>query len=77
MPVAVHPIRENIKGSELPENLRRKAKIAPGEVVTITIQPKMDDALENMLNILDRAGKEAEKRGLTDDILSDLLKDES
>jgi hypothetical protein len=77
MPATMQPIREDIDGSELPEYIRQKAHIAPGEIVTITIQPKAEDSLADMLSVLERSGAEAQARGLTDDTLADLLKDES
>ncbi len=73
----MQPIREEIKGSDLPDSLRKKANVLPGEVVTITIQPSMDKSLKELLEVMDKAGEEAQKRGLTDEKLSDLLKDES
>jgi len=68
---------EKITGKELPQEWAEKAGVQPDEEVEITIQPSREQRLRALLEIMDRAGAEAESRGLTDDKLAELLKDES
>jgi hypothetical protein len=68
---------EKITGKELPQEWAEKAGVQPDEEVEITIQPSREQRLRTLLGIMDRAGAEAESRGLTDKKLEELLKDES
>lgn len=67
-------ILDKVKGRELPKTWAEEAQVAPDETVEITIQPPREKRLKELLSIMNRAGEEAEKRGLTDDILATLLK---
>ena len=67
-------ILDKVRGRELPQTWAKEAQVAPDETVEITIQPPRKRRLKELLSIMNRAGEEAEKRGLTDDILATLLK---
>ena len=69
----MQPIREEILGSELPEKLRRKANVRPDEKVTITIRSGRQSLVRKLLDISDRATKEAKTNGLTEEKLDRLL----
>ena len=68
---------EKITGKDLPQEWAEKAGVQPDEEVEITIQPSRGQRLQTLIEIMDRAGVEAESRGLTDEKLAELLKDES
>lgn len=68
---------DNIKGSELPLVWAERAAVRPDDEVQITIGPSRGEAAKELLRIMDQMGEEAERRGLTDEKLAELLRDES
>jgi hypothetical protein len=68
-------IIEKVQGKELPAEWARRADIRPDELVEVTIQPPRDVRVRALLALMDQAGKEAEEKGLTDEILAKLLED--
>jgi hypothetical protein len=64
---------DRVKGRELPKAWAKDADVAPDETVEITIQPPRDERLKELFSIMDQAGEEAKKGGLTDDILATIL----
>ena len=68
---------DKIKGKELPQEWAEKAGVLPDEEVQVTIGPSREEAAKELIKIMDRMGEEAERRGLTDEKLNELLKDES
>jgi hypothetical protein len=49
----------------------------PDEEVQITIGPSRGQAVQELIALMDEVGEEAVRRGLTDEKLAELLKDES
>jgi hypothetical protein len=64
---------ENIKGSQLPEEWQKKARMRPDEEVMITISPSREQQVDELLILVDEIGRGAEKQGLTQAKLSQLL----
>jgi hypothetical protein len=63
----------NVKIKDIPDLIAR-LKLSPETTVNLSIeQPENED----LLAIMDRIGKAAEERGLTDEKLAELLEDES
>lgn len=67
---------DNISGKELPWEWARKAGVRPDERVEITIQPPREARVKQLFEVMNRAAEDAEARGLTDEALAELLKDE-
>jgi hypothetical protein len=65
-------IVRNIRVSEIP-NLIAQLGFSPEQEVNLTIE----ESSEDILSIMDRVGKKAKERGLTEDKLAELLADES
>lgn len=70
-------IIDDIKGSELPRQWAERASVRPDDAVQITIGPSRDEAAKELLSIMDQMGVEADRRGLTDEKLAELLRDAS
>lgn len=70
-------VLDNIKGSELPPLWAKRAAVRADDEVQITIGPSRDVAGSELLRIMDEMGAEADRRGLTDEKLAELLQDES
>ena len=69
-------IIDRIRGRDLPREWARQADVGPDELVEVTIQPPRDKRLRELFAIMDRAAKEAKQRGLTEEKLQELLKDD-
>ena len=67
---------EQVRGRELPPEWAERAGIAADELVDVTIQPPRQQRLQALFSLMDRAAEDAEKRGLTEETLADLLKDD-
>lgn len=65
---------DKVKGRELPRAWAEEADVAPDETVEVTIQLPREKRLKDLFFVMNQAGEEAKKRGLTDDILATLLK---
>lgn len=63
----------DIKGSQLPEEWTREAEAGPDDVLEITIGPPREKMTRELLETIDRIGKNAEERGLTEEKLTELL----
>ncbi len=70
-------LQENVKGKDLPDEWRKKAKVLPDEVVTVTIQPSTEVLTKQLLDIADKVSTEAEQKGLTEERLNALLNEDS
>ena len=64
-------VLENIKGSDLPVAWRKKMKAIPDERYTITIRPKKEE--RSLTEIMKDISREAKARGMTPEILEDIL----
>ena len=62
---------DNIKGRELPAAWRKKMKAVPDERYSISIQPQHER--ETFLDVVKDIRKEAKARGMTPEILADIL----
>ena len=62
----------NVKIKDIPEAIAR-LKLSPETTVNLSIEQPENE----LLAIMDKIGKAAEERGLTDEKLAELLKDES
>jgi hypothetical protein len=65
----------NIQVSDL-SNVINNLGFKPDQVINLTIESS-EYSEENLLNVMDRIGKKAQENGLTEEILNDLLADES
>ena len=65
---------DKVKGRELPRAWAEEAQVAPDETVEVTIQLPREKRLKELFSVMNQAGEEAKKGGLTDDILATLLK---
>jgi hypothetical protein len=65
-------VLKNIKVSEIP-TLIAQLGLAPEQEVNLTIEENS----ESLLSIMDKVGKKAQAKGLTEDKLIELLADES
>jgi hypothetical protein len=68
-------VLENIKGRDIPTGLRKKLNILPDELYIIKIQPQKE--YTSFLQVVSKIQENAEKRGVTDEILADALGIES
>ncbi|MEE8315939.1 MAG: hypothetical protein V3R70_05245 [Syntrophobacteria bacterium] len=62
---------DNIKGRELPADWQRRAKASPDESYSISIRPQKECAA--LREIVKTMRENAERRGLTPEILADAL----
>lgn len=62
----------NVKVSDVPELINRLG-FSPNQVVNLTIE----SSDEELLAVMNRIGKKAQENGLTEEILAELLADES
>ncbi len=69
-------LREEVRGKDLPEKWRKKAKISLDEIVEIVIQPPRSEQLKELFATMDEMSDEAEKKGLTEEKLAELLREE-
>ena len=65
----------DLKGYELPSEWAERAGVLPDEPVEVTIQPRREERLRQLFNIMDKASQEAESKGLTEGKLAELLDD--
>ena len=65
----------NIQVSDL-SNVINNLGFKPDQVINLTIESS-EYSEENVLSVMDRIGKKAQENGLTEEILNDLLADES
>ena len=65
-------VLKNIKVSEIP-TLITQLGLSPEQEVNLTIEENS----ETLLSIMDKVGKKAQAKGLTEDKLAELLADES
>ena len=62
---------DNIKGKELPAAWRKKMKAVPDKAYSVIIQPQ--EERETFLDVVKEIRIKAAKRGMTPDILADIL----
>ena len=65
----------NIQVSDLP-NVINNLGFQPNQVINLTIESS-EFPEDNLLSVMDRIGKKAQENGLTEEILNELLADES
>ena len=65
----------NIQVSDLP-NMINNLGFQPNQDINLTIESS-EFPEDNLLSVMDRIGKKAQENGLTEEILNDLLADES
>ena len=65
----------NIQVSDL-SNVINNLGFKPDQVINLTIESS-EYSEENLLTVMDRIGKKAQENGLTEEILNNLLADES
>jgi hypothetical protein len=68
-------ILNNIQVSDLP-NVINDLGFQPNQVINLTIESS-EFPEDNLLSVMDRIGKKAQENGLTEEILNELLADES
>ena len=64
-------IINDIKGRELPADWQRKMNVVPDESYSITIRPQREE--RSLGEIMKDIGREAKARGMTPEILEDIL----
>ena len=64
-------VLEKIKGRDLPADLQKKLKMQPDRLYTIKAQPQEDR--QSLREVVDEMREQAEKNGLTPEILADIL----
>jgi len=62
---------DNIKGRELPVDWQRKMKAIPEESYSVTIRPQKEE--RSLEEIMEDISREAKARGMTPEILEDIL----
>ena len=72
----ITPTTMNVKGSELPAELARRAGVSPDQSVWITISIDNPSPKARMHQILRRSRAYAHALGLTEEKLAELLKDD-
>jgi hypothetical protein len=65
---------KNVKVAEIP-NLIAQLGLSPEQQVNLTIEDSVPD--NELLLLMDRIGRKAQEKGLTEEQLADLLQDES
>ena len=65
----------NLKVRELPPELTTGLDAAPDETVRVTIEAERGRAVDELVKLADRMGAEAERKGLTDAKLAELLEE--
>jgi hypothetical protein len=65
----------NIQVSDLP-NMINNLGFQPNQDINLTIESS-EFPEDNLLSVMDRIGKKAQENGLTEEILNELLADES
>jgi bifunctional DNA-binding transcriptional regulator/antitoxin component of YhaV-PrlF toxin-antitoxin module len=73
-PVAAVIVRK-VKVRDLPSELRAGLDAEPEDVVEVTVDAGHRRKLAELLALVEEVGAEAERRGLTDEKLADLLDD--
>jgi|LakMenE18May11ns_1017448.scaffolds.fasta_scaffold9838342_2 hypothetical protein len=66
----------NIQSSDLPNVINNNLGWNPDQVINLTIESS-EFSEENLLSVMNRIGKKAQENGLTEEILNELLADES
>lgn len=66
----------NIQSSDLPNVINNNLGWNPDQVINLTIESS-EFSEENLLSVMNRIGKKARENGLTEEILNELLADES
>ncbi|MBW2063953.1 MAG: hypothetical protein JRJ03_03350 [Deltaproteobacteria bacterium] len=64
-------IIEDVKGSDLPEAWTKKMQVAPDRIYRVIIQPQ--EEYQSLREIMARISRNAKSRGMTPDILEDIL----
>ncbi len=64
-------VLKNVRGRDLPAGLQKKLNVLPDELYRIKVQPQKE--YTSFLEAVSKIRNNAEKRGLTDEILSDTL----
>jgi predicted DNA-binding protein (MmcQ/YjbR family) len=72
----IKPTTLNVKGSELPAELARRAGVSPDQSVWITVSTENPSPKARMRQILRRSRAYAQDSGLTEEKLEELLKDD-
>lgn len=72
----IKPTTLNVKGSELPAELARRAGVSPDQSVWITVSTENPSPKARMRQILRRSRAYAQASGLTEEKLEELLKDD-
>jgi hypothetical protein len=62
---------DNIKGSDLPKTWADKINIIPDKTYTVIIQPQ--EERQSLQEIMSKIGRTAKTRGITPDILENIL----
>jgi len=77
MIIIMQAVREEILGEELPEEWRKKANVRPNERVTLIIRPAREVQAKRVMGLVAQMSREAKEKGLTEEKLNVLLRDES
>ena len=64
-------ILDNVKGSDLPKIWADKIDIIPDKIYTVIIQPQ--EERQSLREIMSKISRNAKTRGMTPDILEDIL----
>ena len=69
-------VLKNIKARDLPAEFAEGLDADPDELVRVTIDAEYHRNVRKLFEIADRASAEAERRGLTDEKLAEILDEE-
>ena len=67
---------EQVRGCELPSEWAERAGIDADDFVDVVIRPPREQRLKVLFSLMDQVAEEAERRGLTEEKLEELLKDD-
>ena len=63
-------------GEQLPPEWAKQANVAPDEAIQVIIGPSRDRAASELITLMKEMSEEAISRGLTEERLTELLKDD-
>ena len=67
---------ERVRGRDLPPEWAKRAGVDPDELLQVIIGPSREQAVEELIGLMDEIGEEAQRRRLTEEKLKALLKDD-
>lgn len=67
---------EKVRGRDLPPEWARRAGIGDDDLVDVTLGPPREQRVKALLEFMDQAADEARRKGLDDERLAELLRDD-